>query len=547
MAESNLEGAEWPTQVDILENDEREETLEQPEINEHENAHIPAAMAKEIKEIISQEVAKAHAATLSHLKEYFGNIIFQTIQEELIANFTGRVKEVMYSDFLACGLPSYSGESNPFQSNLLCDRAKDWWSYTLAAKGPNVAQNLSWNEFKELFLQTFAPQDELKNIRRDFLSTHQPWSENKRPRNVSGLHRKEGFNSVVLKKFKSNETYPRPQRPPGRVYEMMTAEDAKEAHDVVTGIPPKRQVEFRINLIPRSTPITKTPYRLVPSKMQELMKQLQELLDKGFIHPSSSPWGAPVLFVKKKDVKTEHQQPYGKLQPLEIPVWKWKKITMDLITKLPKIPRQSDTIWVIIDRLTKSAIFLPIKGLMSSKALAELYLHKVVAKHGVPVSIVFDRDNKFTSRFWQRFQEDLVITPVLRCHRIKCYMGESVEPQYAEDRQKSNANKRRQPIEFQVGDRVMLKVSLWKGVVHFIKCGKLIPRYIGPFRITDRVGKKCMVPLADIMVDENIGYVEEPVEILDTMDKKLSRKEILLFKVRCEASGVASKGKKVES
>ncbi|GKA99130.1 putative reverse transcriptase domain-containing protein [Tanacetum coccineum] len=67
------------------------------------------------------------------------------------------------------------------------------------------------------------------------------------------------------------------------------------------GIPPKRQVEFRIDLIPGATPIAKTPYRLAPSQMKELISQLQELLDKGFIPPSSSPWGAPILFVKKKD------------------------------------------------------------------------------------------------------------------------------------------------------------------------------------------------------------------------------------------------------
>ncbi|GKA57099.1 putative reverse transcriptase domain-containing protein, partial [Tanacetum coccineum] len=67
------------------------------------------------------------------------------------------------------------------------------------------------------------------------------------------------------------------------------------------GIPPERQVEFRIDLIPGATPIVKTPYRLAPSEMKELMSQLQELLDKGFIRPSSSPWGAPILFVKKKD------------------------------------------------------------------------------------------------------------------------------------------------------------------------------------------------------------------------------------------------------
>ncbi|GJS82602.1 putative reverse transcriptase domain-containing protein [Tanacetum coccineum] len=91
----------------------------------------------------------------------------------------------------------------------------------------------------------------------------------------------------------------------------------------------------------------------------------------------------------------------------------------------------------------------------------------------------------------------------------------------AQDRQKSYTNKRRRPIEFQVGDRVMLKVSPWKGTIRFIKHGKLGPRYIAEY-----------IPLADIMVDEKLGYVEEPVEILDTMVKKLRKKKILIFKVR---------------
>ncbi|GJT32340.1 putative nucleotidyltransferase, ribonuclease H [Tanacetum coccineum] len=98
-------------------------------------------------------------------------------------------------------------------------------------------------------------------------------------------------------------------------------------------------------------------------------------------------------------VKFEHQQPYGKFQPLEIPVWKYEKITMDLIMKLAKTLRQCDAIWVIVDHLTKSAILLPIKESMYSEALAELYLYEVVARHEVPVSIVSDRDNRFTSRF----------------------------------------------------------------------------------------------------------------------------------------------------
>ncbi|GKD42433.1 hypothetical protein Tco_1267078 [Tanacetum coccineum] len=66
-------------------------------------------------------------------------------------------------------------------------------------------------------------------------------------------------------------------------------------------LPPTRQVEFQIDLIPGATPVARAPYRLAPSEMKELSDQLQELSNKGFIRPSSSPWGAPILFVKKKD------------------------------------------------------------------------------------------------------------------------------------------------------------------------------------------------------------------------------------------------------
>ncbi|GKF40610.1 putative reverse transcriptase domain-containing protein [Tanacetum coccineum] len=79
---------------------------------------------------------------------------------------------------------------------------------------------------------------------------------------------------------------------------------------------------------------------------------------------------------------------------------------MDLITEFPKTLCQCDAIWVIVDRLTKSVVFLPIKESMSSEALVELYLRDGVARHGVPVSIESDRDNRITSRFWQKFQED---------------------------------------------------------------------------------------------------------------------------------------------
>ncbi|GKE98894.1 putative reverse transcriptase domain-containing protein, partial [Tanacetum coccineum] len=87
-----------------------------------------------------------------------------------------------------------------------------------------------------------------------------------------------------------------------RLEEVPVIRDFPEVfHDDLPGLPPSRQVEFRIDLVPGAAPVARAPYRLAPSEMKELSEQLQKLLEKGFIHPSSSPWGAPVLFVKKKD------------------------------------------------------------------------------------------------------------------------------------------------------------------------------------------------------------------------------------------------------
>nr|GEV30244.1 putative reverse transcriptase domain-containing protein [Tanacetum cinerariifolium] len=179
-------------------------------------------------------------------------------------------------------------------------------------------------------------------------------------------------------------------------------------------------------------------------------------------------------------------------------------------------------IWVIVDRLTKSSLFLPMRKDDTLEKLKRQYLKEVVSRHGVPVSIISHREGRFTSHFWKSLNKAL-----------------------ARDRQKSYAGVRRKPLEFQVGDKVMLKVSPWKGVIHFCKWGKLNPRYIGPFKIIAKVGtvayrlelpeqlskvhstfhvlnlNKCLVdePLAisldEIQVDDKLHFIEEPVEIMD--------------------------------
>nr|GEV31016.1 putative reverse transcriptase domain, ribonuclease H-like domain, aspartic peptidase domain protein [Tanacetum cinerariifolium] len=104
-------------------------------------------------------------------------------------------------------------------------------------------------------------------------------------------------------------------------------------------------------------------------------------------------------------VKNEHQKPYGLLVQTEIPQWKWDNITMDFVTKLPKKQSGNDTIWVVVDRLTKSAHFLPMKETDPIDKLTRLYLKEVVTRHGIPVSIICDRDSRFTSNFWRAFQK----------------------------------------------------------------------------------------------------------------------------------------------
>ncbi|GJW47665.1 putative reverse transcriptase domain-containing protein [Tanacetum coccineum] len=106
-------------------------------------------------------------------------------------------------------------------------------------------------------------------------------------------------------------------------------------------------------------------------------------------------------------VKAEYQKPSELLQQPKIPVWKWEIITMDFITELPRTPSGYDLIWVIVDRLTKFAHFLPMKETDSMEKLTQLYLKEIVCRHGVPISIISDKDSRFASRFWKSLQRAL--------------------------------------------------------------------------------------------------------------------------------------------
>ena len=108
-----------------------------------------------------------------------------------------------------------------------------------------------------------------------------------------------------------------------------------------------------------------------------------------------------------QQVKIERRKPGGLLQAIEIPTWKWEVINMDFITGLPRSRRKYDSIWVIVDSLTKSAHFLPVRTTYMAEDYAKLYLKEIVRLHGVPVSIISDRGTQFTAKFWGSFQEGL--------------------------------------------------------------------------------------------------------------------------------------------
>ncbi|GJR40644.1 putative reverse transcriptase domain-containing protein [Tanacetum coccineum] len=328
--------------------------------------------------------------------------------------------------------------------------------------------------------------------------------------------------------------------------------------------------------------------------------------------------GLGAVLMQREKVKAEHQRPSGLLVQPKIPEWKWDNITMDFVTKLPKTSQGYDTIWVIVDRLTKSAIFTPIRETDPLDKLARLYLKEVVTRHGIPVSIICDRDPRFASNFWRSLQNALgtnldmstayhpqtdgqsertiqTLEDMLRACAIdfgkgwvnhfplvefsynnsyhasikaapfealygrKCdspicwtevgeaqilgleLIQETTEKiiqikermQAARDRQKSYADLKRKPTEFQVRDKVIEKVG---EVAYKLEFPEELSRVHNTFHVSNL--KKChvdeplAVPLDGLHLDDKLHFVEEPLEIVGREVKRLKRSRIPLVKVQ---------------
>nr|GEV08069.1 reverse transcriptase domain-containing protein [Tanacetum cinerariifolium] len=361
------------------------------------------------------------------------------------------------------------------------------------------------------------------------------------------------------------------------------------------------------------------------------------------------------LYGTKCVVYTDHQSLQYILDQKELNMRqrRWIELLSDYDCEIRYHPENANVVADALSRKerepirVKSAHFLPVKTTDRMEKLAQLYLKEVVSQHGVPISIISDRDSKFTSRFWRSLQESLgtrldmstayhlemdgqsertiqTLKDMLRAYVIdfrgswdrhlplvefsynnsyhasikaapfkalyerKCrspvgwsevgdsqltgleLIRETNEKKVqiknrlltARSRQKSYADVRRRSLEFNVGDKVMLKVSPWKGVIHFGKCRKLSPRFIGPFKILERIGpvayklelprefqgihntfhvlnlKKCLsaksvsIPLDEVQLDDKLHFIEEPAEIMDREVKRSKQSRIPIVKVR---------------
>ncbi|KAL4026616.1 hypothetical protein IC575_015052 [Cucumis melo] len=294
-------------------------------------------------------------------------------------------------------------------------------------------------------------------------------------------------------------------------------------------------------------------------------------------------------------VKAPRQKQAGLLQPLSIPELKWENVSMDFITGLPRTLRGFTVIWVVVDRLTKSAHFVPGKSTYTASKWAQLYMSEIVRLHGVPVSIVSDRDARFTSKFWKGLQiatgtrldfsttfhlqtdgqtERLnqVLEDMLRACALE-FPGSWDSHLHLMEFAYNNsfqATIGMAPFEALYGKccrspvcwgEVFLKVAPMKGVLRLERRGKLSPRFVGPFEILERIGPVAyrlalppslstvhdvfhvsmlrkyvpdpshVVDYEPLEIDENLSYTEQPVEVLARKVKMLRNREIPLVKV----------------
>ncbi|WVZ63902.1 hypothetical protein U9M48_013496 [Paspalum notatum var. saurae] len=256
-------------------------------------------------------------------------------------------------------------------------------------------------------------------------------------------------------------------------------------------------------------------------------------------------------------VKADHLKPVGMLQPLAIPAWKWEDIHMDFIVGLPRTQKGYDSLWVVIDRFTKSAHFIPRTILKQAAKLKDYQKSLEMA----PFEALYGRRCR-TPLNWSEPGERVTFGPDLVTQAEEQVKFIHNNLKRAQSRLKSYSDKRRRPLVFEKGDHVYLRVSLMKGVHRFGVKGKLEPRYVGPFKITEQCGpvayqlelpphlaavhdvfhvsqpKKCLrvpeevVDTSQIQIEPDLTYEEKPIKILDQKQRSTRQRTINFYKLQ---------------
>ncbi|GJY98832.1 putative reverse transcriptase domain-containing protein [Tanacetum coccineum] len=329
------------------------------------------------------------------------------------------------------------------------------------------------------------------------------------------------------------------------------------------GLPLTRQVEFHIELIPGTAPVARAPYRLAPTtkNYEEELHHYESGVRSGVVCGSPGRSGDTICMARRSKYSI-HPGADKMYHDLKMLYW-WPNMKADIATYVSKCLTYAKV---------KSEHQRP-SGLLVQPEYSRIHLPLVEFSYNnsyhtsikaAPFEALYGRKCR-SPVCWAEVGEAQLTGPEIIHETTEKIFKIRDRMQAARDRQKSYADKRRRPLEFEVGDKVMLKVAPWKGVMRFGKRGKLNPRYIGPFQIIERIGpvayrlelpqelsrvhnvfhvcnlKKCLsddtlvIPLEEIQLDDKLNFVEEPVEIMDREVKQLKRSRIPIVKVRWNA------------
>ncbi|GJX52317.1 putative reverse transcriptase domain-containing protein [Tanacetum coccineum] len=265
-------------------------------------------------------------------------------------------------------------------------------------------------------------------------------------------------------------------------------------------------------------------------------------------------------------VKAEHQRLSRLLQQPEILMWKWERITMDFVSRLPRTPNGYDSIWVIVDRLTKSAHFLPIKKMDNMEKLTQLYLKEKALETNLDMSTAYHPQTDGQSKRTIQTLEDMLCACVIdfgsswgrHLPLVEFFYNNSYhasikaapfEALYGRkcrspnlllttrSRQKSYADRRTKPLEFKVRDMVLLKILARVGpVVYMLELPEELQGIHSTFHISNikmcLADENLIIPHDEIQLDDKLHFIEEPVEIVDREVKRLKQSRIPIVKVR---------------